>query len=236
MLLVAICDDNPIHLDYEKNIVARELALWEPEIECFHNAEEMLKSMSLGDYRPEIALLDIEMEGLDGISLARRLNRMLPDCAIVFLTAYLRFASAVYEAEHVWLVAKSEMESYLPQALKKALQACRSEETAKQEILIRSGRRSVVIPVEEVLYIERFRYKTRVLLSGGRNLETAQAPTEFLAGAADGFVRCHQGYWVNMDHVVELDRDEFVLRNGDRIAISRTYRDKARESFFSRFK
>ena len=236
MLNVAICDDNKVHLDYAKSIVLRELALWEPEVECFRNAEELLKSLSCGDYRPEIAVLDVEMDGLDGISLARRINQILPDCAIIFLTAYLRYASAAYESEHVWLVSKSEIESYLPQALKKALELCRAEETKKREILVRSGRRSVVIPAESVLYFERFHYKTRVVLNGGKSLETTQSPSELLKRSETEFVRCHQGFWVNMTHVTELDRDEFVLRTGERIMISRTYKDKAREAFFARFK
>lgn len=236
MLRVAICDDNEVHLAYAKSIVERELASWEPEIECFHNAEEFLKSLSFGDYQPEIALLDIEMDGLDGIALARRLNQILPNCAIIFLTAHLRYASSVYEANHVWLVAKTDIESYLPQALKKALELCRTEKTLRQEVLVRCGRRTVAVLLADILYLERFHYRTKLFLANGQELETTQTPSDLLGHDTKNFVRCHQGYWVNLAYVMELDYDEFVLRDGKRIAISRTYKDQARQAFFSQFK
>ncbi|MCW2947638.1 MAG: DNA-binding response regulator [Actinoallomurus sp.] len=40
--------------------------------------------------RPDIALLDIEMPGKDGIETAAELSRTLPDCRIVILTTFGR--------------------------------------------------------------------------------------------------------------------------------------------------
>jgi two-component system response regulator DesR len=41
-------------------------------------------------YRPDVALLDIEMPGLDGISAARDLRKELPDCRVLILTTFGR--------------------------------------------------------------------------------------------------------------------------------------------------
>jgi two-component system response regulator DesR len=40
--------------------------------------------------RPDVALLDIEMPGLDGISAARNLREELPDCKVLILTTFGR--------------------------------------------------------------------------------------------------------------------------------------------------
>jgi two-component system response regulator DesR len=40
--------------------------------------------------RPDVALLDIEMPGLDGISAARDLRKELPDCKVLILTTFGR--------------------------------------------------------------------------------------------------------------------------------------------------
>ena len=61
---------------------------------------------------------------------------------------------------------------------------------------------------------------------------SAQPPVLLLGTAASAFLRCHQGYWVRLNRVVSLDHTEFVMENGDRIPISRTFRDAARTAFF----
>lgn len=42
------------------------------------------------DTRPDIALLDIEMPGMDGITAARVLREELPDCKVLILTTFGR--------------------------------------------------------------------------------------------------------------------------------------------------
>jgi len=42
-------------------------------------------------HRPEIILLDIKMPGLDGISAAKQIKEIAPQCKIIFLTAYAKF-------------------------------------------------------------------------------------------------------------------------------------------------
>ena len=47
-----------------------------------------------------IALLDVEMPGMNGIELAKLLREKNPDCIIIFITAYDRFDYAI-EAMHI---------------------------------------------------------------------------------------------------------------------------------------
>ena len=42
------------------------------------------------DVEPDVALLDIELPGLDGLSAACRLTRELPDCKVLMLTSFGR--------------------------------------------------------------------------------------------------------------------------------------------------
>ena len=48
------------------------------------------------------------------------------------------------------------------------------------------------------------------------------------------FFRCHKSYVVNLRHVAELEQNSFLLKNGDRVNVSRPYRQITR-SFFARY-
>ena len=50
----------------------------------------------LRDHTAELAILDINMPGIDGITLAARIKQMRPETAILFLTAYREYAFDAY--------------------------------------------------------------------------------------------------------------------------------------------
>ena len=243
MLTIAICDDNPVHLERTASLVRRETDASHTEIDCFSGWDSLQKVLASGDYKPDIAILDVVLEkqnpkaGADrtGIDLARELNRMLPECRIIFLSGYPEYISASYEAKHVWFVLKSQAETYLGPALKKALSS--SAATAGVPgIAVRNGKRSFFLPLEDILYIDRDGRKTRVVCKEESHLVSG-TPASLISGAVrDSFVRCHQSYWVNLTAVRELDHEEFILHNGTRIPIGRTYRQDARERFFRRYR
>ena len=64
-----------------------------PEVEQadgFVSGEQALEW--LAGHPADIALLDIDMPGMDGIELAIRIKEMDPDIAVIFLTAYSQYA------------------------------------------------------------------------------------------------------------------------------------------------
>ena len=52
------------------------------------------------EVKPDIALLDIEMPGMNGIELAKYIKEKYVECIIIFITAYDRFDYAI-EAMHI---------------------------------------------------------------------------------------------------------------------------------------
>ena len=70
-------------------------------------------------------------------------------------------------------------------------------------------------------------------MRNGTEMVTA-SPAELLKDVTKGtFIRCHQSYWVNYEHITAMERNEFVLSDGTRIPISRTFCDSAKAAFFS---
>ena len=228
MLHLAVCDDDPIHGRRICEILRAQPPAAEWEVRSFQSPQALLQAVEQG-YAPRISILDIQMDGMSGIELAKRLNDRLPRCAVIFVTSYLGFATEVYEARHTYFILKSQLEQRIGRALEQAL-----EQTAAPPELHYStqhGYRNV--PCGSVLYLERVLRKTRVVLTGGQEDLTAAPPTALLNEENGGwFIRCHQSFWVNFPQIQTMESDCFLLRSGCRVPISRTYRAAARTQFF----
>lgn len=233
MLTIAVCDDNPIHREHSAALVGRYLP--NAKIEAYSDPEMLLSGLCGKGSLPDVAVLDIEMGNMSGIELAESLNRYAPDCQIIFLTGHADFAPEAYKARHIWFIVKSRAEEFLPEALDRAVKML-SEKEASPVLNVRTDGRNVLIPVSSILYMEKVGRKTRVVCTDGEYL-TYQQPSALISPELEEFfVRCHQGYWIHLKHVESLDHNDFVMTDGVRIPISRTYRDSVREAFFSQYR
>ena len=88
-----ICvDDEPLAVEYTLG----QCALL-PEIDEAKGFTEAQSALDwLRDHSADLAILDINMPEIDGITLAARIKQVRPDTAILFLTAYKEYAFDAY--------------------------------------------------------------------------------------------------------------------------------------------
>ena len=147
------------------------------------------------------------MDGMSGIELAERLNRTLPQCAIIFVTSYLGFATDVYDTKHVYFILKSELEQRLGTALEKALTP---QPLPVLHYPSPAGYRNT--PSSEVLYLERVLRKTKLVLPDGSEEWTTLAPAQLLENdTPQQFIRCHQSYLINVQYIRGIETDGFLM-------------------------
>ena len=182
MIPIAICDDELLHARQTQAAIRRCEA--QAVTRCFETPLALLAAVTQQGYAPRVAVLDIRMAGMDGIELAKRLNALVPGCAVIFLTAYLSYAPDVYETRHVYFVLKRELDRRIGSALRAAL--AETAAPASLQLATAHGYRNV--PVTDVLFLERILRKTRVVLTDGEELVTA-APA-----ASDGVEETHDPY------------------------------------------
>lgn len=226
---IAICDDDPIQIITTKNAVEQMMGSLQPEIELFSGGTELLTAVEKGAYRPDIAILDIQMPEVGGIAVGQRLNACVPACRIIFLTSFLGYATDVYEVSHSYFVLKSELSRRIGPALLRAM----NDLGISARITFRADGETHTVSPEEVLYLERNLRKISIVCQRERFV-TGTRTEELLAAVPPGeFVQCHQSYWVNLNYVTAMGGESFTLSNGMEIPISRSRRNETKEAFFS---
>ncbi len=92
-----IADDENLELKVLEKTVKKHFV---DELEIFASSNGREASQICDEVKPDIALLDIEMPGMNGIELAKYIKEKYADCIIIFITAYDRFDYAI-EAIHI---------------------------------------------------------------------------------------------------------------------------------------
>lgn len=92
-----IADDENLELKVLEKTVKKHFV---DELEIFAAGNGRKASQICDEVKPDIALLDIEMPGMNGIELAKYIKEKNMECIIIFITAYDRFDYAI-EAMHI---------------------------------------------------------------------------------------------------------------------------------------
>lgn len=104
---IAICDDEPEQAEALKSIVSE----WARKnqnscrTELFPSAEAFWFACG-DDSAYDILLLDVEMKGMSGIDLARRVRAEGSRAEIVFITSHFEFVSEGYEVDALHYLMK----------------------------------------------------------------------------------------------------------------------------------
>ncbi len=219
-MVIGICDDNKLHQNYILGLVNK----------VFHDnnniiinpltPDDLFDMVSDLSFFMDVLITDIDMGNLNGIQLAAKINQIAPNCIIIFVSNYIKFATEVYDVNHVYFVLKSEADKRLPKALEKAYNVylkansgflCFNYQNTKYRIAF-----------SDILCIE----------STGRYLcvTTAIATYKYIDSlknvkntSPDFHVQCHKSFLVNLNHIKEVNRTNCILTNNINIPVSYTY-------------
>lgn len=82
------------------------------------------------------------------------------------------------------------------------------------------------IPISEILYFEILRHQLFVHLNSGEKLSMRGTLTELISQVSQRtFVQPHKSYYINMEYVDRLTKQNIVMTNGDLIPIGRSKKD-----------
>ena len=221
MLRVAVVDDEEAARELY-GALARDWARRrgvEAEIVTFASAEQLL--FSLDDAPCDIALLDIEMLGLDGMALARELRARGDRTQIVFVTGIIDHALDGYDVDAVSYLLKPVCAEKLDAALDRARERVGQEEPM---LVVESAGEASRVPLTRVCFLEARGHDTLVTLADGTHIVSTRGIARLeaeLARMSGLFLKTHRSYLVNLPHVRRITRRDVEMDTGDVLPIAR---------------
>ena len=109
------------------------------------------------EHRPDVALLDIDMPGLDGLAAAAVLTAQVPDCRVIILTTFGRtgYLRRAMEAGAVGFVVKDAPADTLADAIRKVAAGERVVDPALAAATLAAGESPLTARERDVLIAAR---------------------------------------------------------------------------------
>lgn len=212
---VAICDE-----DRESCIgLSRLIRKQEPDCEviCFHTCRQFLEARQQFD----ILLLDIQMEKMGGIEVARALRVNQENTVLIFVTALKDYVPEAFDVSAFHYLLKPVSPEKFCRVFEDACRKVRRQESLSGgQLFFQTKTRNFTVPKDEILYVES--RKRKVEIHTLRETITVYATMKNMEERlGQGFFRCHRGYLVNMAYVSEYGSGFIKLQNGEKIYLAR---------------
>lgn len=182
---IAVCDDEPIFRKQLKAILEEYYCSLDVLVLSYSSGEELLGAVKGNPF--DLVFLDIEMEGIDGLETAKRLNELVSDLPVILLTSHTELAMEGYEVRAFRFLGKPVDKRKLQEALG-AFEKLRQQEQ-KIEIVTEGGSRRQQVSVSYRYPIHKKRECIFADCNWGAVFSGAKNPEGTAAGAAGGSVR-----------------------------------------------
>lgn len=228
MLRIAICDDSLSDLTSINDILVNFLYSHniEYEIELFDNGNSLLNSIISFD----LILLDIEMNGKNGIEVAQEIRTFNSDSKIIFITNstsinYLRDGYKV-KADRYFVKPINQQEFNFE------VSAVIKEQLIDNKFILDKRIGTHKLYLKSIIYIEFYNRKT-IIHTKNSEIHTYITIKEWISLLNNyHFSQIHKGYIINLSFIDRIDTESLVILNDIILPIGRKYKDKFKSDYY----
>jgi Response regulator of the LytR/AlgR family len=235
MYRIMLCEDDEIFSQAQEKIcrdILERLNI-KYDITVFSSSTNFLHAFLEQKLRYDLILLDIMMDGIDGITLARQIRSVDKDVAIIFITSTPNYVFHGYDVHALHYLMKPLDAG----ALAQLIAADYSSRIKSDYILLRSDTGKIQIAVKDIICAETagrrvkvsFHLNQKVYYDGTLTGLLNELPKEL-------FIQCHKSYAVNIQSVHELTQRDIITLNGLKIPVSRTFAKEVQQAFLQRLR
>lgn len=217
MLQIAVVDD-------ERNIISeitQKLEQYFSEqsvlyrVHPFENGQDFLAHEQTFD----IIFLDIRLDGLSGMDVAKTLRLGGVKSAIIFITVLHEYVYDAFEVEASDFLLKPLNDSRFSRTMDRICNNLRHIDY-KCLSLISKGNTCRLLRLKDIYYCEAINHRIEIHMNGIVH-ECTLKIKELSQQLDSRFFLCHRSYFVNLDFVVGYADGQAILTNGEKIPVSR---------------
>ena len=213
---IAVCDDEVRGRERILTLLEKEFS--QAQTCEFDSGMKLIEKVREG-YRPDIVLLDIAMEGMDGMETARCLKKLV-DALLIFVTGVKDQVFDAFDVGAFHYLMKPIDEDKMRDVLKRAIQEIEKRQATPRYLLVKTEGSHRRIPVEDILYVENNGRKV-ILHMKTECLEYYERMNHLQEVLGEGFYRCHRGYLVALSAISGYDHESITVGQGEKIYLAK---------------
>ena len=221
MLHIALVEDTA----FDRQVLRSCLEEYGRETGIGLEIKEFSSGKAFLDYLPEsldLIFMDIVMDEMDGLMVARQLRRRDEKVLLVFVTSMFQYAVQGYSVDAMDFLLKPVTPTAVKLCMDHAFKRLQQNTPVCLSFSNREGTHA--IPATDIFYIEALQHRIFVHAKGRTlQVDSSLAAVEKMVTALP-FFRCHASFLVNLAYVDRISGNR-VWINGEELSISR-YRRK----------
>jgi len=232
---VGICDDSRdiINILYKAIKRVGEEENHPIDVTAYENPLELIEEMTDGVAKYDMVFLDIDMPELNGIETGKLIRNIDRTTLIVYLTGYRSYSLEAFEvrAYHYLLkpVDKEKIRGIFREYFE--FENMIKEIESKKVLTLEFKGGIVKIPIEDILFIEKYRNQVKVVCWEMEHLFYTTLK-EIMGRLDDGFIQCHQGFIVKKKAISKIENSVITIEDKYKIPVSKKNLDKVKVCFF----
>ncbi len=228
---IAVCEDHRNEALWMK----KQIEYWgqqeklKTHITLYENAEQFWFSYGC-DKNFDALILDIEMPGENGISLAKKLREKGDLIPVIFVTGTDEYIAEGYDVQAVHYLLKPVNKDKLNQCLHRIYEKQKEQEPF---LLLNTDRGTVKLLEKDILKIESFSRFCIYTTLKGEYQAVISLKDAFNSLQKETFFYSHRGILVNLRHVETITHDQVLLTGGHTALVSRRQYNDLNKAFIA---
>ena len=165
----------------------------------------------------DLLLLDIEMDGINGVEMAKRIRHEDETVQIIFITGYPDYMCQGYDLSALHYLIKPVSNEKLFEVLDRALKNIKK---GGNRVIFTADGGEKVVALDAILYAESYSHNMHIVTTDGA-FDVRMTISSLAEVLGSEFIITHRSYIVNLSHIFFLSKSDMTLDSGKKIPISR---------------